>query len=254
MTFEKLSSIKPVIFLVFVTIFTIFTLLLRNFDLNKHIFLRIQSIVVDDGSQPTNLRLDFFQKRNKPFPREKSATKGPGVTVAQQDATSQKLEQGMHKHYEEESEYWWEVYRLYEYETSDNLGDLFRVKVDEAQSINKRHAELQDLLQAGVKTQDTGSQEIFNVGIGIQQGQTNYNANTIAAAGTDHHQIDDLVDVKQYQRIHVIQYTLGGILINEYEEERLAEYQYQLEIDVFNQWEHASEHESNQSDDLALGF
>ncbi|CAB4409139.1 unnamed protein product [Rhizophagus irregularis] len=44
----------------------------------------------------------------------------------------------------------------------------------------------------------------------------------LLAAGTIQHQDDDLVDVKQYQRIHVFQYSVRGMLIDEYEEERLA--------------------------------
>lgn len=44
------------------------------------------------------------------------------------------------------------------------------------------------------------------------------------------------------------------MLIDEYEEERLAEYQYQLEVDTFNQWEYSSEHENSQSDELAFKF
>ncbi|GET66948.1 hypothetical protein GLOIN_2v1842697 [Rhizophagus irregularis DAOM 181602=DAOM 197198] len=55
------------------------------------------------------------------------------------------FEHDINKHYEEESEDWWEVYRSYKYETTDNLGDLFRV---EAQVINKQHAELHDLQKA----------------------------------------------------------------------------------------------------------
>ncbi|EXX77080.1 hypothetical protein GLOIN_2v1842697 [Rhizophagus irregularis DAOM 181602=DAOM 197198] len=70
-----------------------------------------------------------------------------GVIVAQEEATSQTLEHDINKHYEEESEDWWEVYRSYKYETTDNLGDLFRV---EAQVINKQHAELHDLQKAGI--------------------------------------------------------------------------------------------------------
>ncbi|CAB4482053.1 unnamed protein product [Rhizophagus irregularis] len=119
--------------------------------------------------------------RNFP-PTNKSSS---GVIVAQEEATSQTLEHDINKHYEEESEDWWEVYRSYKYETTDNLGDLFRV---EAQVINKQHAELHDLQKAG----------------------------------TIQHQDDDLVDVKQYQRIHVFQYSVRGMLIDEYEEERLA--------------------------------
>lgn len=54
-----------------------------------------------------------------------------------------------------------------------------------------------------MKTQDTESQEVYNAGIGFQLFQTNYSTSTIAAVGTIQHQDYDLVDVKQYQRIHV---------------------------------------------------
>ncbi|GES77422.1 hypothetical protein RCL_jg12256.t1 [Rhizophagus clarus] len=98
----------------------------------------------------------------------------------------------------------------------------------------------------GVKTQDTRSQEVYNARVGFQQYQTNYNTNKIAAAGTEQYQDYDLVDVKQYQRIHVLQYSIRGKLIGEYEEERLAEYQYQLEIDICNQLEYSSKYENNE--------
>ncbi|PKK60226.1 hypothetical protein RhiirC2_871010 [Rhizophagus irregularis] len=79
----------------------------------------------------------------------KCALSSSGVIVAQEEATSQTLEHDINKHYEEESEDWWEVYRSYKYETTDNLGDLFRV---EAQVINKQHAALHDLQKAGVNS------------------------------------------------------------------------------------------------------
>ncbi|CAI2195547.1 13356_t:CDS:2, partial [Funneliformis geosporum] len=114
----------------------------------------------------------------------------------------------------------WEVYRAYEYETTDNLGNLFRVEVEEALVIHKQHAKLYDLE--------------------VAEGLSKTN-NRI------------YLDVKQYQRVHVLQYATTGMIISEYEEERLAEYQYQLELDVFNQWEYYSERENQQSTELALG-
>ncbi|KAF0449863.1 hypothetical protein F8M41_002306 [Gigaspora margarita] len=181
--------------------------------------------------------------------------KAPGIDMVQQQATSQSLEHEIHKHYEEESEDWWEVYRSYEYETADSLGDMFLVTVEEAQVIHKQHALLDDLQHADEVTEDTSSQDFFSAGgvNGLAQSSVNANASSVTVAEAQQHQQEDLMDVKQYQKIHVIQVSAAGLMINEYEEERLADYQYQLEIDIFNQWEYQSEQENQQADNFAVG-
>ncbi|CAG8500520.1 19481_t:CDS:1 [Dentiscutata erythropus] len=180
--------------------------------------------------------------------------KGPGIDMVQQQAASESLEHEIHKHYEEESEDWWEVYRSYEYETADSLGDMFLVQVEEAQVIHKQHALLDDLQHADEITQDTASQDVFSAGgtNKLEQSNVNANASSVAVAEAQQHQQEDLMDVKQYQKIHVLQVSAAGLMINEYEEERLADYQYQLEVDIFNQWEYQSEQESQQADNFAV--
>ncbi|CAG8805762.1 10244_t:CDS:1, partial [Racocetra persica] len=42
-----------------------------------------------------------------------------------------------------------------------------------------------------------------------------------------------------------------GLMINKYEE-KLADYQYQLEVGIFNQLEYQSEQENQQSDNFAV--
>ncbi|CAG8540896.1 2776_t:CDS:1 [Funneliformis mosseae] len=239
-------SFKTFIFLIFATsILMISKLSPKTFNLKK----------LDHHKKYPNHEsinhMIFLQKR---LESGKILQKNPGISVAQQEATSQTLENDTYKHYEEESEDWWEVYRSYEYETTDNLENLFRVEVEEAQVIHKQHAKLYDLQVAEVRTQDTASQGELHAGVGFQQDQANYDSNTIDTAGIEQNQQQDLLDVKQYQRVHVLQYAATGMIIREYEEERLAEYQYQLELDVFNQWEYHSENENQQSSELALGL
>ncbi|CAG8691888.1 7934_t:CDS:1, partial [Racocetra fulgida] len=214
-------------------------------------------------TSPAKISLDSpflrsYKKRNlknsKPTASDGKGLKGPGIDVVQQEATSQSLEHEIHKHYEEESDDWWEVYRTYEYETADSLGNMFLVTVEEAQVIHKQHALLDDLQHAEEINQDTASQSVFSAGGVNKLAQSNVNANAsnVAVAESQQHQQEDLMDVKQYQKIHVIQVSAAGLMIDEYEEERLSDYQYQLEVDIFNQWEYQSEQENQQSDNFVV--
>src|SRR6266542_667839 len=142
MSFQNLLFIKTFIFLIFATIILIVSL--KTFDSKNHRYQHILSTIpihnyggIDfnkrfssSPSEPPSFqpRHAFLKKRTEPTPRDGDS----GISVAQQGATSQTLENGIHQHYEEESEDWWEVYRTYEYETTDDLGDLFRVEVEEA--------------------------------------------------------------------------------------------------------------------------
>ncbi|CAG8516091.1 2818_t:CDS:2 [Racocetra persica] len=172
-------------------------------------------------------------KNSQPTTSDGNRLKGPRIDIVQQEETSQSLEHEIHKHYEEESDDWWEVYRTYEYETADSLDDL-------------QHAE--------ELNQDTASQNVFSAdGVNkLAQSNVNANASSVAVAESQQHQQEDLIAVKQYQKIHVIQVSAAGLMIDEYEEERLADYQYQLEVDNFNQWEYQSEQENQQSNNFAV--
>src|ERR1041385_7658383 len=96
MPFENLSPINTLIFLVFATIFLI--VFVTNFDLNKHNYNRIPIRDSSTSGLPANLRYAFLQKRNNPSPRDKFVHITPRISAAQQEATSQTLEQGTHKH------------------------------------------------------------------------------------------------------------------------------------------------------------
>ncbi|CAG8501258.1 10210_t:CDS:1 [Acaulospora morrowiae] len=216
-------------------------------------------------SPPVILRTPFIHKRDQPVTqrvikrRSSSKPKGTnqgGLNLAQQQSSSQTLEHELHNHYEEESEDWWEVRRSYEYETSDSLGDLFLVSVEEAQVIHKQHALLDDLQHADVTTQDKESQGTLSAGGNLGLAQNNFNANSssVAVSEIQEHQQEDLLDVKQYQKIHVLQVSAAGLMVNEYEEERLADYQYSLEVDIFNQWEYQSQQESQHADNFVVGY
>ncbi|CAG8562265.1 8282_t:CDS:1 [Cetraspora pellucida] len=272
-------SIKPII-LWFIAIFLLLIIFSScNFDEFKYkqyfkylttldlqhpfAIIKLKNNEISPITSPAKISLDSpfhrpYKKRNlknsKPTIPDGNGLKGPGIDIAQQQATSQSLEHEIHKHYEEESDDWWEVYRTYEYETSDSLGDMFLVTVEEAQVIHKQHALLDDLQHADEVTQDTASQNAFSAGGVNKLAQSNVNANasSVAVAESQQHQQEDLLDVKQYQKIHVLQVSAAGLLINEYEEERLADYQYQLEVDTFNQWEYQSEQENQQSDNFAV--
>ncbi|RHZ64100.1 hypothetical protein Glove_326g85 [Diversispora epigaea] len=56
-----------------------------------------------------------------------------------------------------------------------------------------------------------------------RKNNSNANASNIAVA-----EITRFVTI--YQKIHVLQVIAAGLMVNEYEEERFAEYQYQLEV------------------------
>ncbi|CAG8647662.1 8765_t:CDS:1 [Ambispora gerdemannii] len=179
--------------------------------------------------------------------------KGTNILINNQEANESELQRELHQHFEEESEDWWEVQRSYEYQTADSLGDLFLVEVEEAQVIHKQHAQLDDVQRAENFQTQKASQDVLNINDGLQKGTTNANSTTIAAEEIQQHQREDLLEVKQYQKIHVVQVNLFGLLKNEYEEERLVQYEYSLSIDAFNQWEYSSSEDNQSADNLVFG-
>ncbi|CAG8660550.1 906_t:CDS:1 [Ambispora leptoticha] len=217
--------------------------------------LRIHSSKRDDVAaiDPINKTRKSFMNRRLFNHNKDDKKKDTGILINNQEAHESELQRELHQHFEEESEDWWEVQRSYEYQTADSLGDLFLVEVEEAQVIHKQHAQLDDIqLAEDYQTQDA-SQEVLNINDGLQKGATNANSTAIAAEEIEQHQREDMLEVKQYQKIHVVQVNLFGLLKNEYEEERLVQYEYSLSIDAFNEWEYSASEDNQSADNFVLG-
>ncbi|CAJ0765729.1 18221_t:CDS:2, partial [Entrophospora sp. SA101] len=181
-------------------------------------------------SEPSSLShsTSLLKKRAQPPPPKKSSkVNPPGISIDNQEATSETLEHELHKHYEEESEDWWEVYRSYEYETADSLGNMFLVEVEEAQVIHKQHALMDDLQHADVSTKEYASQETLNTGGMVtkssKDNDNNKAGSSFASGGGGIQQVQDNVNNTSIA------------------EARFVQYEYTLEIDLFNQWEYQSE-------------
>ncbi|CAH1759167.1 12579_t:CDS:10 [Entrophospora sp. SA101] len=192
-------------------------------------------------SEPSSLShsTSLLKKRAQPPPPKKSSkVNPPGISIDNQEATSETLEHELHKHYEEESEDWWEVYRSYEYETADSLGNMFLVEVEEAQVIHKQHALMDDLQHADVSTKEYASQETLNTGGMVtkssKDNDNNKAGSSFASGGGGIQQVQDNVNNTSIA------------------EARFVQYEYTLEIDLFNQWEYQSEQVTSKNDNLEL--
>ncbi|KAG9304932.1 hypothetical protein G9A89_003100 [Geosiphon pyriformis] len=104
------------------------------------------------------------------------------------------------------------------------LFNFFFVQVEEVQVIHKQHAQMDD----------------------IQRAENSQERQMLAVEEVQQHQHEDLMEVKQWQKIHVVQVNFYRLFKNEHEEERLVQYEYSLSIDAFN--------ENQNANNLVLGY
>ncbi|KAG9284575.1 hypothetical protein G9A89_004617 [Geosiphon pyriformis] len=234
----------------FIALLTIiFSLFLFSLITFHHIPLNVK--FQDEIPAAASIHSTFFFKRR--LNKDNRIGNG-GITLNNQQATSSELQRELHQHTEVESEDWWEIQRSYEYQTTDSLGDFFLVQVEEAQVIHKQHAQMDDIQRAENSQIQQASQEFLNTQLGFQKEATNANSTSLAVEEVQQHQREDLMEVKQWQKIHVVQVNFYGLFKNEYEEERLVQYEYSLSIDAFNEWEYSAEEENQNADNLMLGY